>query len=90
MPSEAEREGEGEMSAQDNVRMFILNVVDAAVRDAQEKVPTRSPTNTGTALVRRLNLQRYRNRPRNGDGSEARRVYTAARFLYDTELRDQG
>jgi hypothetical protein len=73
------------MSAQDNVRLFVLVVVDAAIHDAREKVPTRAPQNTGSRLLGRLNLHRYRNSPRNGDSSEARRIYTAARFLYDTE-----
>jgi hypothetical protein len=76
------------MGANDNVRLFVLVVVDAALSDAQTKIPERHKTNTSAALRGRLKLDRFRTSPRNGDGYEARRIYTAARFLYRTEPSD--
>lgn len=75
------------MLAEDKVKQFVLAVADAAIRDAQGKIPARAAINTGRVLPERLGLSRYRAIPRNGDGSEARRIYTAVRFLYQTELK---
>jgi hypothetical protein len=74
--------------ARQRVKDLALAVVDAALNDSDANVPERHPSNTGAALVERLNLRRFRRKPRSGDGSEARRIYTAARFLYNTEPID--
>lgn len=70
-----------------DIRTFILAVVDAAITDAQEGVNERAPRNTASRLAERLNLDAYRTNPRNGDAKCARSIYTAARWLYDTEQR---
>lgn len=72
----------------DNVRRFVLAVVDAAIEDAKADVPERHETNSRQALVRRLNLGRFRVNPRHGDGAESRRIYIATRFLYRTETSE--
>jgi len=75
------------MSRNDNVRLFIMAVMDAAMFDAKSGVPERHPTNTGAKLIERLNLKRFRIEPRKGDYKYARSVYTAARWLYATEQK---
>lgn len=68
-----------------DIRQFVLAVVDAAITDIQEGVSERAPRNTGGALLDRLNLRKLRTIPRNADAKYARSIYTAARFLYETE-----
>lgn len=68
-----------------DIRTFILAVTDAAITDIQEGVSERAPRNTGDALLERLNLRKHRTIPRNADAKYARSIYTAARFLYETE-----
>lgn len=68
-----------------NVNKFVRSVVEAACDDARQGAPERATQNTGDILRTRLNLDRFRCNPRTGDGKYARSIYTAARFLYDTE-----
>lgn len=73
----------------DAVKGFVNAVVDAAICDEQTGVPEyAAKRNRGTDLMRRLNLASYRVKSRMGDETEARRIYTATRFLYQTENTD--
>lgn len=69
------------------VERFIKAVVDAAIMDAQHGIAEYDPRNSGKRLIGRLNLSSYRISPRNGDSKYARSLYTAARWLYDTEVK---
>ena len=70
------------------VRRFIDAIVEAAIFDAEQGIGEYDPRNSGQQLLTRLNLSTYRSKPRNGDGKYARSLYTAARWLYQTEKDD--
>jgi hypothetical protein len=70
--------------AKDNSRNFVLAICDAAITDAQEGIGEYNKRNTGEVLMERLNLRHFRASPRNGDSKYARSIYTAVRFLYET------
>lgn len=74
------------MTDRDRVEQFILAVFDAAIADANDGVPEYDQHNTRERLPERLNLGRFRQSPRRGDGKYARSIYTAARWLYKTEI----
>lgn len=69
------------------VERFIRAVTNAAIEDAMNGVAEYDPRNSGERLIGRLffNLSSYRTTPRNGDPKYARSIYTAARWLYQTE-----
>lgn len=86
----AEREGEemkdGQLQlAPIKVRRFIEAITAAAIDDAANGIAEYDPRNSGERLIGRLNLPIHRTYPRNGDAKYARSIYTAARWLYQTE-----
>lgn len=69
------------MNETEKIAMAILG---AARLDVTEDIPKYDARNSGDALLRRLYIQRAF--PRRGDARELRRLYTAFRFLIETEV----
>ncbi len=67
-------------------RQFVDAIVNLALDDADNSVPERHPSTTGERLLERAQTRKIRHISRHGDKYEARRIYTAVRFLYATEI----
>lgn len=62
---------------------IIQAILGAVITDLEVDIPNRHIRNTGSSLETRLNIQRAI--PRKGDAKYYRSLYTAIRWLAETE-----